>query len=120
MTDIEEKFKRHYGKSMELTLGDDVFQFKPFDWREIDLLLGMDSENIEKSVQNLKKAVFDMVKNSYPDLPEEAIQQFCADNFVKLTELIMSKYRGEISEERMKMAARLEELRNRRRKSQPQ
>lgn len=98
------KFERHLGKPMQVTIADEVFEFRPLSAEDLPDLLrvlqvftskvkpgqedrwmeAMDEETTARLVGLVKK----MVKKSYPELTDSVVDEFVSANFITLTTVL--------------------------------
>lgn len=110
MSEIE-MFSRHIKPGGKVTIGDDVFHFKPLPWKfmpqywetskALSKMMGGiefkegDEEDEKKAMEILEsidgeviagllELEFQMVKESYPKMADDTLRSFCRDNMMAL------------------------------------
>ena len=96
-----EKFKKYSIYDVEYKIGEDTFVFKPLSWQHFPKLFSLIQEFqkvkfdkdkpeemmklfTEDTMKTLLELEKEMVKVSYPDLPEDDIERFVMSNFMEL------------------------------------
>lgn len=92
-----EKFRRHIGAGKTVQIGEDSFYFKPLTVRQLPDLLEVvgimqkgEQELFKKeNAQKLFSLLKEFVRNSYPTLEEEVLDEFVSANMMLLQETMV-------------------------------
>lgn len=112
MSDIE-KFKRHLGKPVKFVLTneegeEDEFSIKPLNMEQYATMIYLSSKFKEGLVIDKEAAkeftdlMYDILKNSYPEIDSATLKQFVPANFNQLSEQIPKILPGTLTEEEKK------------------
>jgi uncharacterized protein YaaW (UPF0174 family) len=89
-----EKFKRHIGRPVQITLDGEMFEIKRFNFEQTAAFLYLSGKFEKKESKELSKEdlnelmnlLLSIIRNSYPKLDEETAKEFVANNYLELME----------------------------------